>query len=114
MRLQSHFGLFFSGRSSTVNGKVNISPKSRFKQNESDTKAHASLVKDEAFHRALEYSLLSYVKKLVQGTAGDLTSSAVAYHRIAGAVEFQNELLTIHEMPTVADRKPLGQLNQHA
>ena len=87
---------------------MTISPKSRFKQTESDVKKHASLTKDESFHRALDYSLLSFVKKLMEATSGDLTSSAVAYHQIKGAVDFTKELLSIHEMPVVAESKQTG------
>ena len=87
---------------------MTISPKSRFKQTESDVKKHASLTKDEAFHRALDYSLLSYVKKLAKANDGNLTSSAVSFHQIKGAIEFTDELLSIHEMPVLSDSKQTG------
>lgn len=93
---------------------MSISPKARFQQNQDDVKRLAALVTDESFRRAIEYAILSYQQRLIAATGGDLTASATAFHRIAGASEFVLELLRIHEMPTVTERKPLGQLNQNA
>ena len=90
---------------------MNISPKSRFKQNDADVKKLATLVKEDWFHRALEFAALQQLRELTEGNSGDLTSSAVGFHRLAGAKDFVNILLNLHEMPVVSDRQPIGNLN---
>jgi hypothetical protein len=90
---------------------MTISPKARFKQDEADVKKLANLARDDSFHRALDYAYLAYVKELTKVVAGDLTSSAVAFHQIKGATEYINALLNLHEMPQVTERQPLGNLN---
>ncbi len=88
-----------------------ISPKSSFNKDEGDARKLAVLSNDESFHRALDYALLSLVKKIVRSETVDITSGAVAFHQIKGASDYIDELLKLHEMPSVPDRKPIGNLN---
>lgn len=91
-----------------------VSPKSRFQQNASDMKKMAELVTQEWFHRALEQATLWHTAEITQGVSGDLTSSAVGFHRIAGAKDFVGKLLTIHETFIERANKPAGNLNHQA
>lgn len=88
-----------------------ISPKSTFNRDESDARKLAVLSNDEQFHRALDYALLSFVKKIAQYQGSEVNVSAVAFHQIKGASDYIDELLKLHEMPSVPDRKPIGALN---
>ncbi len=91
-----------------------LSPKTTFNRDEVDARKLASLSNDESFHHALDYALLSYVKKVAKYEGADFNASAVAFHQIKGASEYIDELLKLHEMPTVSDRKPIGNLNLKA
>lgn len=88
-----------------------VSPRSRFQQNASDMKEMAKLVNQEWFHRALEQATLWHVGEITTGVSGDLTSSAVGFHRIAGAKDFVSKLLTLHETIVERASKPAGNLN---
>lgn len=87
------------------------SPRSRFQQSASDVKKLAELVNQEWFHRAIEQATLWHTAEITQGVSGDLTSSAVGFHRIAGAKDFVGKLLTLHETVIERANKPVGNLN---
>lgn len=88
---------------------MTVSPRSRFHQNPTDVRSLASLVKEEWFHRALEFALLQYQQKILTGISNGDASER--FHCILGATEFKRELLNLSD--TIVDRaaQAIGNLN---
>lgn len=89
------------------------SPKQHFLVNSSAVKAHQETVDSAEFLVAAQASLLQLVVNLPDTT--DPTIAAAAYHRIVGARQYLNQIISIADKtkpPEVV--VPLGQLDHDA
>lgn len=89
---------------------LTASPKQRFMQNASNVATHRAIVQSPDFQRSLDSALLNYTQKMSKVSG---QQAAISSLKIAGAVEFIEELKTLAEATRLPETKPQDNLSQN-
>lgn len=88
---------------------MNLTPRAKFQANVAQARAHLDLVTNDGFRNACEAALIEQI--LNMPNVDDQIEAAAAYHRIKGATDFLQRLLSIAETSPPPQNKPRQNLD---